>query len=431
MFNKQLKAQLLSAQTDLAYKTAVIAAVRNSVALVEFSADGVIQHANPLFLSAVGYSLEQIKGQHHSMFCESAYANSGEYRAFWQSLGRGEAKHGTFLRKTNGGKKIWLEATYFPVRDGNGKVRSVMKIAYDVTRQTQEADEQKAIYASIDQAMAVIEFMPDGHIVNANKNFLQSMGYTLEQIQHKHHRMFCDDSFYRENPDFWSKLAQGKVSSGKFKRVDARGNEVWLEATYNPVLDAQGKVHKVIKFATLITNRVMQAMRTREAARIAHETATETFNVAEQGKLHIASSSALATEISATVLQTDTVIQSLNEQAKEIANMVSIIRSVAEQTNLLALNAAIEAARAGEAGRGFAVVADEVRQLASRTSQATSDISSVVSRNLEVTQNVLQAINSIDGLSKQNGDKIKQLSAIIDDIERGAQRVVESVSAIQ
>jgi len=431
MFNKQLKAQLLSAQTDLAYKTAVIAAVRNSVALVEFGADGVIQHANPLFLNAVGYSLEQIIGQHHSMFCESAYANSGEYRAFWQSLGRGEAKHGTFLRKSKGGKQLWLEATYFPVCDSSGKVSSVMKIAYDVTRQTLEADEQKAIYASIDQAMAVIEFKPDGTIVNANKNFLQSMGYTLEQIQQKHHRIFCDDSFYRDNPDFWSKLALGQINSGKFRRIDARGKVVWLEATYNPVLDEKGNVQKVIKFASLITNRVMQAEKTREAARVAHETATETFNVAEQGKLHIASSTALAAEISATVLQTDTVIQSLNEQAKEIANMVSIIRSVADQTNLLALNAAIEAARAGEAGRGFAVVADEVRQLASRTSQATSDISSVVSRNLEVTQNVLQAINSIDGLSKQNSDKISQLSAIIDDIEHGAQRVVESVSAIQ
>ncbi|MCS4306188.1 methyl-accepting chemotaxis protein [Rheinheimera pacifica] len=431
MFNTKLKAQLLSAQAESSHYAAVIAAMRNSVALICFTRDGVIEDANDLFLKTVGYTLEQIKGQHHAMFCESAYANGSEYKAFWQSLGRGEAKHGTFLRKTNGGKQIWLEATYFPVQDSSGKVCSVMKIAYDITRQKQEAEAQKAIYSAIDKAMAVIEFTPDGTIVNANQNFLQSMGYRLEQIKHKHHRMLCDDSFYRENPDFWQQLALGKLSSGKFKRVDAHGNEVWLEATYNPVLDAQGKVHKVIKFATLITNRVMQAMRTREAARVAHETATETFNVAEQGKLHIMSSTALATEISATVLQTDTVIQSLNEQAKEIANMVSIIRSVAEQTNLLALNAAIEAARAGEAGRGFAVVADEVRQLASRTSQATSDISSVVSRNLEVTQNVLQAINSIDGLSKQNGDKINQLSAIIDDIERGAQRVVESVSAIQ
>lgn len=431
MFNTKLKAQLLSAQTDLSHYAAVIAAMRNSVALIRFTRDGVIEDANDLFLKTVGYTLEQIKGQHHAMFCESAYANGSEYKAFWHSLGRGDAKHGTFLRKTNGGKQIWLEATYFPVQDSSGKVGSVMKIAYDITRQKQEAEAQKAIYNAIDKAMAVIEFTPDGTIVNANQNFLQSMGYRLEQIQHKHHRMFCDDSFYRENPDFWQQLALGKLSSGKFKRIDAHGNEVWLEASYNPVLDAQGKVHKVIKFATLITNRVTQAMRTREAARIAHETATETFNVAEQGKLHILSSTALATEISATVLQTDTVIQSLNEQAKEIANMVSIIRSVAEQTNLLALNAAIEAARAGEAGRGFAVVADEVRQLASRTSQATADISSVVSRNLEVTQNVLQAINSIDGLSKQNGDKINQLSAIIDDIERGAQRVVESVSAIQ
>ncbi|ENS0480508.1 pili assembly chaperone, partial [Klebsiella aerogenes] len=221
-----------------------------------------------------------------------------------------------------------------------------------------------------------------------------------------------------------------KLSSGKFKRYGARGNDIWLEASYNPVKDNDGKVIKVIKFATAITDRVMQAMRTKQAAQVAHEIALQTFNIAEQGKNHIESSLDLASEISETVLTTNQVIQRLSDQAKEISSMVNIIRSVAEQTNLLALNAAIEAARAGEAGRGFAVVADEVRSLASRTSSATDEISSVVARNLEVTSQVMQAINAIDGLSGQNGEKIALLSSIILDIEKGAQEVVQSVSAI-
>jgi methyl-accepting chemotaxis protein len=279
--------------------------------------------------------------------------------------------------------------------------------------------------------MAVIEFTPEGFIVNANQNFLTSMNYSLAQIKNQHHKIFCDDQFYLENPDFWKKLSSGQLNSGKFQRFDAKGNEVWLEATYNPVLNSEGKVVKVIKFASLITERVKQAERTKTAAHLAHQTAMETFNVAEQGKANIDSSRALALEISETVKRTDTVILSLSEQAKEISNMVSIIKSVAEQTNLLALNAAIEAARAGEAGRGFAVVADEVRQLASRTSSASNEISNVVSRNLEVTQQVLDAINSIDGLSGRNREMITQLSDIIDEIENGAQKVVSSVSAIQ
>ncbi|WP_230079469.1 methyl-accepting chemotaxis protein [Vibrio cholerae] len=171
-------------------------------------------------------------------------------------------------------------------------------------------------------------------------------------------------------------------------------------------------------------------MRTKQAAQVAHEIALQTFNIAEQGKNHIESSLYLASEISETVLTTNQVIQRLSDQAKEISSMVNIIRSVAEQTNLLALNAAIEAARAGEAGRGFAVVADEVRSLASRTSSATDEISSVVAGSLEVTSQVMQAINAIDGLSGQNAEKIALLSSIILDIEKGAQEVVQSVSAI-
>jgi methyl-accepting chemotaxis protein len=430
MFGKKLKAELQHCKAELDASKADIKAIKSNVALIEFKADGTIIDANELFLATVGYKLEEIQSRHHAMFCYKADSSSPDYLKFWAELAQGKAKHGNFRRISKSGQQLWLEATYFPVLDQQNNVSKIIKIAYDVTQQKEKLTEQNAIYASIDKSMAVIEFTPEGFIVNANQNFLTSMNYSLTQIQNQHHKIFCDDEFYRENPDFWKKLSSGQLNSGKFQRFDSRGNEVWLEATYNPVLNTDGQVIKVIKFASLITERVKQAERTKSAAHLAHQTAMETFNVAEQGKINIDSSRTLALEISETVKRTDTVILSLSEQAKEISNMVSIIKSVAEQTNLLALNAAIEAARAGEAGRGFAVVADEVRQLASRTSSASNEISNVVSRNLEVTQQVLDAINSIDRLSGKNREMITQLSDIINEIENGAQKVVTSVSAI-
>lgn len=430
MFGNKLKAELQHCKAELDASKADIKAIKSNVALIEFKADGTITDANELFLATVGYKLEEIQSRQHAMFCYKTDSSSPDYLKFWTELAQGKAKHGNFRRISKSGQQLWLEATYFPVLDQQNNVSKIIKIAYDVTQQKEKLTEQNAIYASIDKSMAVIEFTPEGFIVNANQNFLTSMNYSLTQIQNKHHKIFCDDEFYRENPDFWRKLSSGQLNSGKFQRFDSRGNEVWLEATYNPVLNTDGQVIKVIKFASLITERVKQAERTKSAAHLAHQTAIDTFNVAEQGKINIDSSRTLALEISETVKRTDTVILSLSEQAKEISNMVSIIKSVAEQTNLLALNAAIEAARAGEAGRGFAVVADEVRQLASRTSSASNEISNVVSRNLEVTQQVLDAINSIDQLSGKNREMITQLSDIIDEIENGAQKVVTSVSAI-
>lgn len=430
MFNKKMKLENAQLSSALSEAASLIAAIRGSVAFIQFTPEGYVEDANQMFLQTLGYELSEIIGKHHSTFCPSGYSSSAEYKNFWSELAAGQAKHGSFSRKTKAGELVWLDATYFPVRNSAGEVTSVVKIASDVTDQTAQLTDQNAIYHALNQAMAIIEFTPTGEIVNANENFLSAMGYQLADIVKKHHKIFCDQDFYQQYPQFWQDLAHGKLSAGKFKRYDAAGNVIWLEATYNPVRNAKGEVVKVIKFATAITDQIMRSERTKQAAEVAHDTALQTFSIAEQGKSQIESSLDLAGEISATVLTTQHIIQSLSEQAKEISNMVNIIRSVAEQTNLLALNAAIEAARAGEAGRGFAVVADEVRSLAQRTSAATNEISSVVTRNLEVSHQVMQAISSIDYLSGQNGEKITRLSGIMMELEQGAQKVVQSVSEI-
>lgn len=174
--------------------------------MIEFTPDGHILDASPLFLSTVGYSLKEIVGQHHAIFCRKEDSDSPSYLEFWRNLANGHNQHGTFQRVGKHGQEIWLEATYFPVSQ-DGKVIKVVKIASDVTLQHDQLMTQKAIFEALDRSLAVIEFEPTGVIINANRNFLDTMGYRLDEIRGRQHRMFCDELFYREHPDFWQELA--------------------------------------------------------------------------------------------------------------------------------------------------------------------------------------------------------------------------------
>ncbi|MDD3575412.1 MAG: PAS domain S-box protein [Halothiobacillus sp.] len=233
-----------------------IEAIKDHVATIEFTPSGEILDANRLFQQATGYRLEQLKGQHHRMLCNQTYANSSEYRSFWQSLTTGESHRGVLERRDSSGAPIWLEATYFTVRDNGGRVSRIIKMASDVTEETKHMHDQQAILQALDRSQAMITFTPDGTIITANDNFLNAIGYQLDQIRGKHHRIFCFDDFYSENPDFWSELSKGKFRSGLYKRRNARGGTIWLEASYNPIFDANGKVIKVIKFASDVSKRV-------------------------------------------------------------------------------------------------------------------------------------------------------------------------------
>ncbi len=430
IFTRQLKEQLQTTRNDLAAQQQVIKAIENNVALIKFSPDGRILEANSIFLNVMGYDERDVIGKHHSMFCQPAYVQTESYKHFWRDLAQGQAKHGTFERFRQGNQPIWLEATYFPVADHNGKIDFILKFASDVTGQIHDLNDKLAIYKALDRSMAIIEFTPDGYIVNANQNFLKAMGYQLNEIRQQHHRMFCDKQFYQENPDFWQALSSGAVSNGTYKRIDKHGNTLWLEATYNPVFDDQGNVTKVIKFASVITERIDSAIRTKQAAESAQNTAQNTVERTGVSRSQIDESLAIADKIADTVNYANEVITQLNEQAKAITDIVSMISSVAEQTNLLALNAAIEAARAGDVGRGFAVVADEVRNLASRTGSATIEITNVVGQNQKITQQVLEAVDQIKGLSNQNRQTASGIAQSIDKIESEAHAVLTAIGNI-
>ncbi|AVO54874.1 PAS domain-containing methyl-accepting chemotaxis protein [Ectopseudomonas mendocina] len=409
---------------------AELQAIRQSMAMIEFTPDGIILNANDAFLSVVQYRLEEIVGQHHRLFCPRNLSESPAYQQFWQRLRQGEHFSDRFPRLTRDGKEVWLEATYMPIRDAQGVVIKVMKIATDITRQVAAEHMHESYIKAIDRSMAVIEFNLEGEVVSANQNFLNLMGYRREEVIGQHHRVFClaEDSRSDDYRQFWARLNKGEFMSDRFCRVTKQGQQVWLRATYNPLYDANGRLYGVVKFASDITAQVERRDSEAAAAQLAHDIAKETDVSADHGTRTVAQTVAVVTDIASELANVAEQIEGLNKQSEQITSIVQVIRSIADQTNLLALNAAIEAARAGEQGRGFAVVADEVRQLASRTSQATQEINGVVQQNQSLARNAVSSMATTQERARQSVDLANQAGEVIREIRSESQRVVEAVA---
>ncbi|WP_375172333.1 methyl-accepting chemotaxis protein [Marinobacter sp.] len=403
-----------------------IRAIKNCNAVIEFTPDGTIADATPAFLEVVGYQKDEVVGRHHAMFCERSYAQSNDYRAFWDALRRGEPQSGEFARYTKAGNKVWLQANYFPVVQANTVVR-VVKFASDITESTIKRKEDAAVFEALNRSLAVIEFTPDGTILKANDNFLATTGYALRDIQGQHHRMFCYDDFYRDNPNFWQELAKGQFRSGQFQRRHHNGDEIWLEATYNPVFDTEGQVIKVIKFASDITAKVRQTESLRAITEAVTQAADQTIDKADSGTEILQDAVEAANRCSDAVTACAKLAEQLMAQSKSITDIVSTISGIAEQTNLLALNAAIEAARAGEHGRGFAVVADEVRQLAARAQQSTVEIGSLVETNHGLTGQMTSQMDQVKQHAASGAGQVEQASSAFHDVRDGAVSLSEII----
>jgi len=245
-------------QIELRELSAVNAALNRVQAVIEFDLQGTILHANENFLATLGYTLEEVRGKHHRMFCDPDYVRTEAYRQFWERLGRGEFDRGEYRRLGRGGREIWINASYNPVIDDSGRPYKVIKFATDITAAKQQHAEYEGRLRAIDKAQAVIEFDTGGIVLHANQNFLDTLGYRLEEILGKHHRLFCEEA-YAASPDyreFWAKLNRGEFDAGRYKRVAKGGRVVWIQATYNPIFDVNGRLYKVIKFANDVTAQV-------------------------------------------------------------------------------------------------------------------------------------------------------------------------------
>ncbi len=418
-----------------------IEAISRSQAVIEFGLDGTIVTANEGFLGAMGYSLLEIQGRHHSIFVDPAERDSAAYREFWAHLNRGEYRSGEFKRIGKGGKEIWILASYNPILDEKGKPFKVVKFATDVTEQKLKNADMEGQITAIGKSQAVIEFNVDGTIIRANDNFLKTLGYELGEVQGRHHRIFVEPT-ERDSAAyslFWAALNRGEYQSGEFKRIGKNGKEVWIQASYNPILDLNGKPYKVVKYASDITQQALIRMRAERARSLIELVAAGseemTASIQEISQTMVKSREQ-ASEAERQVNSADIQAQRLTSAAQSMEGITELISNITGQINLLALNATIESARAGEAGRGFAVVAAEVKGLANQAKSATDRISAEIDSLNGISKDVVAALNAIKGAIEYVGEfvtntaaAVEEQSAVTSDMSSNMQKAVAELAA--
>ena len=324
MFNLHHKADLLEIERfscALTEANAKLAAVSRSMAMIEFTPDGVVLEANENFCKAMGYSAEEVRGKHHRIFCEEAFYRSEEYARLWRDLARGEPISGTFLRLNKSGKEIWLEASYMPVLGPDRQVRSVIKVATDISARVNQDHENQSRLAAIGRSMAVIEFTPEGRVITANDNFLKTTQYSLNEVVGQHHSMFCHraEAESQGYKNFWASLNRGEYHSHRFERKSKQGQTIFLEASYNPLFDAKGRLYKVVKFASDITQQMTTLQ---SAADSAHSTSVQNDACARKGSEVVQQTVQIIQDISKDLNQAALSIDAVNKQSEIIGTIV-------------------------------------------------------------------------------------------------------------
>lgn len=431
MFNQKLKADIARLTSELNQYERIAESFRNEMLYWSVSPDGIVLSQGNKTKTELPCQAGKLIGRPFTDCIASKDRQSDAFQSVARAITSRQHWAGT-INLTCGASHISLQLIVHPHQDPNGRCDYLEVFGSKLDFDTQSSQSNEDILEALDRSMAIIEFKPNGEIIKANSLFLQTTGYSLAEIQGKHHRMFCpqamiDDPSYKKT---WDDLARGKYISGRFQRVDKRGQPVWLEASYNPVIDENGSVYKVIKFASNVTAQVENEKQVKQAAEMASAMSTETGAQADTGQRLMTETVASLASLTEQMRKASNEIGELERQSVELNKMVNAISAIADQTNLLALNAAIEAARAGEQGRGFAVVADEVRELASRTTQSTKEIMAVFSRNDQSTK---EAVNTIkQGLQTLEAvtHSIEDTKISMSEIAAGSKKVIAAVDQL-
>ncbi|MBF8671188.1 PAS domain S-box protein [Pseudomonas putida] len=429
MFNNKLKQEIRQLREDLMSIEQVKSSLDSEMLVLQLDPQGRIEMVNGNFESEMLYRAEQLLGRNIEEIVPAHVKMLDFYQRMKGAISRGEHLNGAFRLLRGNGQEAWLRSILQPVKNSEGRIKYFTLHSSDLTRTIETSREHESLIKALMRSTAVIEFDLDGTILTANERFLVTVGYRLEQIRGKHHRMFCEPEEVNSAgyQAFWDKLRRGEYIAERFKRIDAHGRVVWLEASYNPIFDAHDVLYKVVKFATVITEQVNQELAVAEAADVAYNTSLGTDASARKATDVVTQSVSVMRGLEASMQEAAEGIQALDTQSRVIGSIIKTISDIAGQTNLLALNAAIEAARAGEQGRGFAVVADEVRQLASRTSTATEEIARVVQQNEQLAQAAVAIIDTSKRQAEQGLALADETGSVIVEIQDGAKRVVDVV----
>ena len=429
MFNTKIKNQLQSQAAELSELRQLRDGLNREMLTLIIDSTFKITACNENFAEALGYTQDRLLGLAMADIVPQYVSKLPCFHNFRAAVAAGKSITDEYRYLHSDGSLVWLHAHWQPIADATGRLSHITGYATNITSRVEKASENASFIDALLRSTAVIEFDLTGHVLMANDQFLKAMGYSLGQAKGSHHRIFCkpEEVSSQKYKDFWSTLNKGEFVAGRFERIDSRGQTVWLEATYNPVYDTEGALCKVVKFATVVTDQVAREQEVSKAAQTAFEISQQTDVSAQRGALVVNDTMHTMRKIAVDMQTASGGVEALGKQSLLISSIIQTISSIAQQTNLLALNAAIEAARAGEQGRGFAVVADEVRQLAGRTSTATEEIASVVLQNQKLVDETVAEMANSKFQAEQGLELATQAGQVIVEIQDGAKRVVDAV----